>query len=514
VNRILRTSLIVLLLISAAGCATIDYDYPKQESHFLPDTSETRLGNLVEPEVARQPAGQSGFFPMNDGVDALAARLLLAERTEKSIDVQYYLIKNDVVGRVFVYTLLQAADRGVRVRLLVDDMFTNGYDVGLAALQSHPNFEIRIFNPFHRGTAGRAKSALTGFGRINRRMHNKSFTADNQITIIGGRNIADEYFGLREDAKFGDLDVMGVGPVVQDVSNMFDTYWNHEAALPVLAFVDELDDPEAALNELREKLGRSLEEVRNSEYAGAAGQRYEQFLESKMGLFEWAPYKLVVDSPDKGIKAKAEEAESITAPLIESLRSAERELLIVSPYFVPTKRGVESLSNLQKRGIEVTVITNSLAANNQFTVHGGYAPSRKPLLEAGVKIYEVRPDADVAGTEFIDASGATATLHTKAFIVDDKEVFIGSFNFDPRSANLNTELGVIIYDPELALLYSVAVDEHLRDQTYEVYLNEDGKLRWRGYEDGQEVIYDKEPETTWGQRFMAGFARIIPQSQL
>jgi putative cardiolipin synthase len=477
----LRTSLIVLLLISAAGCATIDYDYPKQESHFLPDTSETRLGNLVEPEVARQPAGQSGFFPMNDGVDALAARLLLAERTEKSIDVQYYLIKNDVVGRVFVYTLLQAADRGVRVRLLVDDMFTNGYDVGLAALQSHPNFEIRIFNPFHRGTAGRAKSALTGFGRINRRMHNKSFTADNQITIIGGRNIADEYFGLREDAKFGDLDVMGVGPVVQDVSNMFDTYWNHEAALPVLAFVDELDDPEAALNELREKLGRSLEEVRNSEYAGAAGQRYEQFLESKMGLFEWAPYKLVVDSPDKGIKAKAEEAESITAPLIESLRSAERELLIVSPYFVPTKRGVESLSNLQKRGIEVTVITNSLA---------------------------------VAGTEFIDASGATATLHTKAFIVDDKEVFIGSFNFDPRSANLNTELGVIIYDPELALLYSVAVDEHLRDQTYEVYLNEDGKLRWRGYEDGQEVIYDKEPETTWGQRFMAGFARIIPQSQL
>ena len=261
-KRALRLTLIVLLF-SAAGCATIDYDYPRQEAYFLPDTSDTYFGKLIEPAVAQQPPDQSGFYPMNDGVDALTARLLLAEKAGKSIDVQYYLIKNDIVGRAFVYTLLKAADRGVRVRLLVDDMFTSGYDAGLAALNSHPNFEIRIFNPFHRGAAGRAQSALTGFGRINRRMHNKSFTVDNQITIIGGRNIADEYFGAREDAKFGDLDVMGIGPVVQDVSNMFDTYWNHEAALPVPAFVKELDDPEAALNELREPLARSMDEIKD-----------------------------------------------------------------------------------------------------------------------------------------------------------------------------------------------------------------------------------------------------------
>ena len=513
-NRILRAGFIVLLLISAAGCATIDYDYPRSESYQLQDTSDTYWAKLVEPEVAKHPPEQSGFYPMNDGVDALAARLLLAERAEESIDLQYYLIKNDIVGRVLVYRLLQAADRGVRVRLLVDDMFTKGYDVGLAALHSHPNFEIRIFNPFHRGTAGRAQSAMTGFGRINRRMHNKSFTVDNQITIIGGRNIADEYFGLREDAKFGDLDVICLGPVVQDVSSMFDTYWNHETALPVPAFVDELDDPEAALNELRDSLAQSLEEVRQSKYADAVRERYLRYLESDDVLFGWAPYTLVVDSPDKGIKGKAEESELITAPLIEELRTAEKELLVVSPYFVPTKRGVESLTNLQNRGVDVTVITNSLAANNQFTVHGGYSPSRKPLLEAGVKIYEVRPDADVAGTEFIDASGATATLHTKAFMVDEKDVFIGSFNFDPRSANLNTELGVIIRDPELAAHYGERVDGLLKEQTFEVYLNEDGKLRWRGYRGGEEIIYDKEPETTWGQRFMAGFARIIPQSQL
>ena len=513
-HRILRTSLIVLLLISAAGCATIDYDYPRSESYHREDTSDTYWAKLVEPRVAKRPPDQSGFYPMNDGVDALSARLLLTGRAEKTIDLQYYLIKNDIVGRTLIYWLLQAADRGVRVRLLLDDMFTSGYDVGLAALHSHPNFEIRIFNPFHRGTAGRAKSAATGFGRINRRMHNKSFTVDNQVTIIGGRNIADEYFGLREDAKFGDLDVIGVGPVVQDVSNMFDTYWNHETALPVPAFVNELDDPEAALNELRQKLAQSLEEVRNSKYADAVRERYLRYLESDEALFGWAPYTLVVDSPDKGIKGKAEESELITAPLIEELRTAEKALIVVSPYFVPMKRGVESLTNLQKRGIDVTVITNSLAANNQFTVHGGYAPARKPLLEAGVKIYEVRPDADVAGTEFIDASGATATLHTKAFIVDDKDVFIGSFNFDPRSANLNTELGVIIRDPELAAQYNDRIDGALREQTFEVFLNEDGRLRWRGFRGGEEVVYDKEPETTWGQRFMAGFARIIPKSQL
>jgi putative cardiolipin synthase len=501
-------------LVILAGCASIDYDYPRDESYFEPDTAETYLGQEIIPVVASKPPDQSGFYPMEDGVDALAARLLLAQRAEKTIDVQYYLIKNDIVGRAFILSLLRAADRGVRVRLLLDDMFTKGYDIGMAALHSHPNFEVRIFNPFRRGAAGRTLGAVTEFGRINRRMHNKSFTIDNQITIIGGRNIADEYFGVREDAKFGDLDVVCVGSVVQEVSNMFDTYWNHPTALPAPAFVKELEDPEAALNELRDRLEGALDDIRESEYAGAVRARISKYVESDSSLYEWAPYQLVVDSPDKGIKKKAEEADSITTPLLESLRRAEHELLIISPYFVPLKGGIEGLSEIQNRGVKVTVLTNSLAANNQFTVHGGYAPSRKPLLEAGVKIYEVRPDADVSGTEFVNASGARATLHTKAFIVDDKEVFIGSFNFDPRSANINTELGVIIHDPELALLFGALIEDALRKQTYEVFLNEKGKVRWRGYVNGEEVIYDKEPETTWGQRFKAGFARILPKSQL
>jgi len=513
-SAISRAFVTTFAFLVVAGCASIDYDYPRTESYFLPDTADTYLGQEILPDVVPKPPDQSGFYPLSDGIDALAARLLLAERAEKSIDVQYYLIKNDIVGRAFIYSLLRAADRGVRVRLLLDDMFTKGYDVGMAALHSHPNFEIRIFNPFQRGAAGRSLGALTGFSRINRRMHNKSFTIDNQITVIGGRNIADEYFGAREDAKFGDLDVVAIGPVVQEVSDMFDTYWNHQTALPAFAFVKELEDPEAALNEMRDRFEQSREEIRGSKYADAVRTQVLSYVETDNSVFEWAPYQLVVDSPDKGIKKKAKEADSIITPLIESLRSAESELIIISPYFVPRKGGIEGITEIQKRGVNVIIITNSLAANNQFTVHGGYAPSRKPLLKAGVKIYEVRPDADVAGTEFVNAGGAKATLHTKAFIVDDKETFIGSFNFDPRSAYINTELGVIIRDPELSLVFSVLIEEALQRQTYEVFLDEKGKVRWRAWEDGQEVIYKKEPETTWGQRFAAGFARIIPKSQL
>ena len=497
------------------GCASVDFNYPRTESHYLPDTSDTYLAEQLADTITGQPAGHAGFYPLVDGMDALAIRLLLAQRAEKSIDVQYYLIKDDIVGNGFILSLLRAADRGVRVRLLLDDIFTKGYDAGMMALDSHPNFEIRIFNPFQRGAAGRTLGAATSFSRINRRMHNKSFTVDNQITVIGGRNIADEYFGARMDAKFGDLDVLGVGPVVQDVSDMFDSYWNHETALPVPAFLPELEDPATALERVRTELEARRVEISESKYVEALRTKYIRFVETDSDGLEWAPYMLVYDSPDKGVKSRSKEAANITTSLVDALRKAEKEVIVVSPYFVPRKSGVVGLSELKKSGVDVTIITNSLAANNQFTVHGGYAPSRKPLLENGIRIYEARSDADVAGAEVVAASGAKATLHTKAFVVDRRYVFIGSFNFDPRSANINTELGVIIDDPELGKLFVEGTLAALDKQTYEVFLNEGGKVRWRGYEDGKEVIFDREPDTTWGQRFAAGFMRFVPiRSQL
>lgn len=505
-----KMAVVAGVLATLTGCASIDFDYPRQESMVLTDTADTYLGRKASEIVSSKPEGQSGFHPLEDGIDALAARLLLASRAERSIDLQYYLIKNDITGGALIDALLQAADRGVRVRLLLDDIFTTGYDAGMAGLDSHPNFSIRIFNPFVRGFGGRVRSGATDFGRINRRMHNKAFTVDNQITIVGGRNIADEYFGAREDAKFGDLDVVGVGPVVPDVSEMFDAYWNHETALPVPAFAEIPDDPAAELERLRSELEDRRSRILNTKYADAVRQQVLDFVETDNDIFDWAPYTLVYDSPDKGVRKRAKEAASITTPLIESLQSAEHEVVIVSPYFVPLKTGVEAFSEVQRRGVDVTIITNSLAANNQSSVHGGYAPSRKPLLRNGVKIYEVRPDADVAGSESFAASGAKATLHTKAYLVDQKEIFIGSFNFDPRSANINTESGVIIRSKKLADDFRKRVNGALATQTYEVFLNENGKLRWRGYEDGQEVIYKKEPQTSWGQRFKAGFMRILP----
>ena len=507
-TAMIRRICLVLIIAVLSGCASVDFDAPKSVSYVLTDTDDTYLGRQLA-GMADRHAGESGFYPISDGIDALAARLLLAARAERTLDAQYYLIKNGITGSAFIRALLQAADRGVRVRLLVDDMFTGGFDAGMVGLDSHPNFEIRIFNPFARRSM-RFMDGVTSFSRINRRMHNKSFTVDNQVTIIGGRNIADEYFGAREDAKFGDLDVVCIGPVVEDVSNMFDTYWNHERAAPVEAFAKMPDDPAAELKRVRAALEEVREQILTTKYAAAVKDKILEYVETDTSQFIWAPYVLAVDSPDKSFKSKAATAASITTPLRASLLSATTEAIIVSPYFVPRKTGIEALTDIQRSGVKVTIITNSLAANNQASVHGGYAPSRKPLLKAGVKIYEVRADADVPGSEIVADSSARATLHTKAFIIDRREFFIGSFNFDPRSANINTELGVIIRSTELSEPTAERLLAALPAQTYEVFLNENGKLRWRTMRNGQEVIVKKEPDTTWWQRFVAGFMRILP----
>lgn len=505
--------LFVVSLLS--GCASIDFDYPRTESMTITDTDGTRIGIGVSQLSSGHADGTSGFYPLIDGIEALSTRLLLAERAEVSIDTQYYLVKTDTASMAFIYSLLRAADRGVRVRLLIDDVFTKGYDTGMAALDSHPNFEVRVFNPFRRGAGGRVWSGLTNFARVNRRMHTKSFTVDNQVTIVGGRNIADEYFGARADARFGDLDVVGIGPVADDVSRMFDSFWNHETALPVPAFSKMPDDPAAELESLRERLRAAFEAARTTRYAEAVKATVLGFLDRGGDSFEWTPYELVYDSPDKGIRSKEGPAVSIVEPLIEALQSAQDKVVVVSPYFVPLKTGIRFFSELEARGVEVTIVTNSLAANNQVTVHGGYAPSRKPLLRSGVRIYEVRPDAEVAGSQIVAASGAKSTLHTKAFFVDGKKTFIGSFNFDPRSLNLNTESGVIIESESMTNLFMSGVEDNVDEKAYELFLDENDKLRWRGYEDGQEVIHTNEPESTWAQRFIAGIVRLLPvKSQL
>lgn len=511
-NLLLKRStraLVVLTALLVSGCASVDFDYPRTPSTAVePSRPTSPVGREIESLEGLNP-GNAGFHLLADSIDSLAVRLLMAARAERSLDAQYYLITDDEVGELYLDSLLQAADRGVRVRLLLDDIQTQGYDAGMAALDSHPNFEVRIFNPF-AGRITRIGDGITRFNRVNRRMHNKSFTVDNRVTVIGGRNIAGEYFGARSDVNFGDLDVMAVGPVVEEVSAMFDTYWNSRSALPIPAFAKMPKDPSAELAELRQRVARSREQLESSRYAEVLTRDIRGYVAADASIYTWAHYELVYDAPEKAEPGRAHEAASILAPLRDAVEKAEREILFISPYFVPRKTGVRGFEELRNRGIETIVVTNSLASTNHSIVHSGYAPARKKLLKQGVQLYEVRPDRGESGAIKAGNVKAEGALHTKAFVVDRERLFVGSFNLDPRSAYLNTELGVIIDSPELANEVVDRVAEGLPTFAYSVTLSENGKLRWTGYTNGEEEVWKHDPQTGWWKRFQVSFMRILP----
>jgi putative cardiolipin synthase len=392
---------------------------------------------------------------------------------------------------------------------LIDDINTGGMEDELAAMDDHPNIELRLFNPF--ASRNLRFFDIWDFGRVNRRMHNKSFTVDNKVTLIGGRNMATEYFAVNSEYNFGDLDTLAVGPIVEDTSRMFDSFWNHRNAIPYTQLSGQQHDGGIRLAALKESLQDNSEALRGTSYANAVHDSQLDFVSEAGKSFEWAPYKLVYDSPDKSLgQEEADDARSITAPLRDALLQARESLLVISPYFVPRRSGIKGLGELQDSGVQVDILTNSLASSDHLLVHSGYAGSRKPLLRHGVRIYEVRGDVHIDGTNRAGTDSSTSSLHTKAFVVDRRYFFMGSFNWDPRSADINTELGVIIDSPKIA---SWVVNEVVRaapTESYQVFLNDDGYLRWREEEDGQVEIWDREPHTSFYTRFKAGFARMLP----
>ena len=505
-----RSALLYLVLLSMlSSCATINFDEFKEASYAPPPSTDTFLGRMKEPLMADGKTGQSAFYVVGEGVEALALRIAGAAMAEKSIDVQTYLIKNDTTSKLFVGAMLKAADEGVRVRLLLDDMFTGGVmDDALAVLNSHALIQVRIFNPFAQRRF-RTLDGLTDFGRVNRRMHNKTFTIDNQISIMGGRNIADEYFSARIDSDFLDAEVLAFGPIVPEISDMFDAYWNHRLAVPVEQILNFPDDLDAANARLRAAVVEAFDEVADTEYGEALISRIWE----ERRIYDrvvWADYELVYDSPDKIDANLAQNAKSMVPPLENAIVSAGQELLVISPYFVPREAGIEFLRATVSRGLDVKVITNSLAANNHWVVHSGYAPSRKALLRAGVELYESRPDIPYEDDVPETFRSEVTTLHTKAMIIDRRQVFIGSFNWDPRSLNLNTEMGVIIDSPELGEFYSQQVRSELPWIAYKVKLDEGDKLTWVTEIDGKDVVYTKEPNSSFSQRFLSGLASFLP----
>ncbi len=507
--RLCKISVLLVLLLLFSGCAKVSFDQPKPYSAAFTDTTDTALGKEVTDWVASSQ-GLSGFYPLDQGMDALGVRLRLAERAEKSIDLQYFLMKDDTAGAVMTKALLMAADRGVRIRFLIDDVFTTFPDRYFLLLNQHPNINIRIFNPLSR--SGFSTLNFVGqFSQANRRMHNKSFTVDNVISVVGGRNIADEYFELKTDSVFVDFDVLAMGPITADISSSFDEYWNHSRAVPISQFIKPRQEED--LETIRTEINDELSAIYDTVYERALNSRLLQDLITNQQPLFVAPARVLVDSPDKLTNKIDITQNQLANDLHEVLLSAETEAIFISPYYVPGDSGVQLIRDLVAKGVRVIIITNSLASTNHVAVHSAYARYRKAVIRAGAELYEARTNAAQEITGNTDSPDAL-TLHTKAFFFDRRKIFVGSLNLDPRSIDINAEMGLLIDSEAMVGSLTQDMDDDLATLTYRVRENGKGNLEWHCRINNRDVIETTEPLTTWGRRFKAWFMNIAPESQL
>ena len=505
------------LCLLVVACASLPEEVQRSESRAFEDTTGTQLGQNLQPLLAAHP-DRSGFHTLLEGEAAFVARLRGIEAAQRSIDAQYYIWHDDMTGRVLYNRLLVAADRGVRVRLLLDDLDTAGKDEMLRLIDAHPNIEIRLFNPFANRNM-RGGDFLGDTRRINHRMHNKTLTVDNQATVFGGRNIGDEYFAATTEVGFGDMDALAVGPIVREVSDQFDLYWNSPLVYPLAAFDWDTPVEPAAVVAFRAQSDAHLEEARKSAYSDVLKQFEAARVENITQLdFIWSDWALVYDQPDKLRAEEISESTHLAPKLKKGMDKTGQELIIVSPYFVPGEALTRYLVGLVERGVRVRILTNSLQANDVSLVHAGYMRYRKDLLSGGVELYEYKASANKVtqkhgGKNRIGSSGAS--LHAKFFGFDRQYLFIGSFNLDPRSIALNTELGAYYDSPLEATALSEQFNTTAMEIAYRVELTDKGKLEWVTLEDGRERRLDKEPDTTLWKRWSTRFLSIVvPESQL
>ena len=490
-----------LLTALLTGCALPPLD-GRTETRALPpaEAAATALGRALSAQVQAHP-GESGILPLADALESFAARVLLVRAAERTLDVQYYIWRDDLTGNLLLNALREAAERGVRVRLLLDD---NGVamDAKLLALDRHPGIEVRLFNPFSVRQP-KALGYLTHFSRANRRMHNKALIADSQAAIVGGRNVGDEYFGATDGVLFADLDVLAMGAVLPELSTDFDRYWASASAYPIdRIVVRETPAQDAAAQPERDpRAARYVEALRLS--------RFVSDVLSGALVPQWARVEMVSDDPRKGL-GLAEKEGLVTHQLAQVLvRPPQRSLDLVSPYFVPTAAGVEVFERLAARGVRVRILTNALEATDVSAVHSGYARYRKALLRSGVELYEMRRGAVVMGRSGVLGSSGSS-LHAKTFAVDGERVFVGSMNFDPRSAHLNTELGFIIDSPAMAQAVGQVFDSEVPAAAFTVRLDERGDLVWVELREGEAILHPREPGATLGRRAWIGLLSVLP----
>lgn len=510
-------AIFIPLMLMLAACAPAIRDPDRALDFALTASVDGGIAERVAPALAAHP-GATGVRLLRSNLDAFALRALSAQAASRSLDLQYYIWHDDLTGRLIAGELVRAADRGVRVRVLIDDMDVRSKDAVLQTLDAHPNIEVRLFNPFASasGTARTLVEILWRGSRLNHRMHNKAWIADGHLAIVGGRNIGDEYFGASEETNFSDLDLALIGSAVTDVTAAFDSYWNSEISVRVTelgrtqALPDGLDALRTALNAHRRDASSSpyIQRLQNSDDLDA-------ILEARNQIIWSSDVKVLADPPEKADRLARGKPTTTLAALIARFASAQHTLRIMSPYFVPGRKGTELLTTRRTAGVTVEVVTNSLGATDVAAVHGGYSKYRKALLRGGVVLHELKRRGHAVVP--IGVSGSSgASLHTKAAVIDDEYVFVGSFNLDPRSAWLNSEMGVMVRSPELAQALDAIVDDHAAPaMSYHVTLNERGQLRWTHQRDGLEETLKREPDASFSRRVLAILARILPlQRQL
>ena len=498
------------IAITVTGCSTL----PKHKIESIPettlqvDTAQTTLAQIIQPLQEQHP-DLTGYLVLFEPLEALATRLSLIDKAEKTLDLQYYIWDNDKVGALALHALIRAADRGVKIRLLIDDNNAKSTEGIFLALAQHPNIEVKLFNPY-RFRKYRALDMILDLKRINRRMHNKSFIADHQVALIGGRNMTNQYYNVSDNYQFSDVDVMLVGTAVKDISHSFDEYWSHEYAYKVQEVVKQ-SAHHLSYESLKRQLDEHYERVTVQNYLDLTSN--SQAIDSLMSRdiqLDWVKAEVVKDSPDK-IKSKAKKKEHLNFQLIQHLEQPEKNVDLISAYFVPEKKGAKMLTDLAKDGVKVRVLTNSFKANDVAVVHAFYGKYRQNLLEHGVQLYEFLPalnkndldknTEDLAKKAKVSIKGLSrSSLHAKLMALDEKQVFIGSFNFDPRSAYLNTEIGVLLNSPPLAQAVHTTMDENLSKYAYKLVLDANKKITWQRQTPQGPVIYTKEPRMKWWQR--------------
>lgn len=505
----------LLLATLLCGCTSLDIN--REPSQALPAEQST-FGRSVQAQAALHE-GRSGFRLLSDSTEAFTARAELIRNAQSSLDLQYYIVHDGISTRMLVDELLKAADRGVRVRILLDDTTSDGQEQTIATLAAHPNIQIRLFNPLH---LGRATGVTRSLGRLfnlslqHRRMHNKLWLADNSMAIVGGRNLGDEYFDAEPNLNFTDIDLLGVGPVAEQLGHSFDQYWNSALSKPIEQFMSRRPAAQD-LAESRLRLQASLEQTHKENqalYQQLTTYKTQPRLDTWRSQLIWAWNQALWDAPSKVLARDEPDPQLLlTTQLGPELTGVRKELIMISAYFVPGQPGLVYLTSRADAGVSVSLLTNSLEATDVPAVHGGYAPYRKALLQHGVRLFELRrqPGDDGSSPHLFYSKSygeSDSSLHSKAIIFDRQKSFIGSFNFDPRSVLWNTEVGVLVDSPELAgQVRELALQGMAPTLSYQARL-EDGRLVWTTEDNGQLHDLDREPGSWW-RRFNAWFATTI-----